>query len=158
MECILKIWLWSPCSWPLYLIRSLQPRPAADQLRVATPLPVPPGATLKSVPPRAAYNLQWQHGSSNISSDSLLMTHHLTRTIYWHEVAQIRLRETNPSQRISWLCHTSNNHSMRLQSHLPNLLPKADIPVPKLNNQWYLLCTAQCLCLSPLQPRLALSY
>lgn len=63
-------------------------------------------------------------------------------------------RKTNPSQRISWLCHTSNNHSMRPHSHLPN----ADIPVLKLNIQWYLLCTAQSLCLSPPQPRLALSY
>lgn len=48
---------------------------------------------------------------------------------------------------------------MHPQSHLPNVFLSADIPVPyNLNIQWCLPCTAQCLCLSSLQPQLALSY
>lgn len=48
---------------------------------------------------------------------------------------------------------------MHPQSHLPNVFLNADIPVPyNLNIQWCLPCTAQCLCLSALQPQLALSY
>lgn len=47
---------------------------------------------------------------------------------------------------------------MHPQSHLPNVFLSADIPVPyNLNIQWCLPCTDQCLCLSPLQPQLALS-